>query len=171
MTKEAPHEEELTARVAELERLYAEVRRLSGSVAALNTRHEARVRPWAWASMTPAEARKCWSELLSWMRQVLAVRFPAQFRVLRPCWYRHPDVVEGLGALYVAWVAAYAGPDASPARALEWLHRWLPGTVQEVTAALRQCDPQHLRLGDGMPPYQDQTVALWVAENYPDVAG
>ncbi|MGR7000762.1 hypothetical protein ACU686_26380 [Yinghuangia aomiensis] len=163
--------EEVAARLARLEQLYSQVSRLGGAVAALNARHVNRTRPWVWATMPSDQALECWAELLGWMREVFAPRFPTQFRVIRACWYQHPDVVEELSALHLAWSAAYEGPDASPVQALTWLHRWLPASEQRLDTALRQCDTAHQQLYSGFPPYTDQTVALWVAARCRDTAG
>jgi hypothetical protein len=127
--------------------------------------------------MDDQEAAAAREELTTWLREVLTVRYPAMVTsssAWRPCWYRHPDVVEELSWLYAAWRAAYEEPDAPPTRAADWHDRWLPGVIARITEALRRCghgSPQGGQAQDqGHKPreyaelFADQGLDEWLAD-------
>ncbi|RGD55423.1 hypothetical protein DR950_41920 [Kitasatospora xanthocidica] len=95
---------------------------------------------WNWVEMTEEEAGDAWATLLAWRRTVLKVRWPSVYwATTTRCWYLHPEVVEELSALYLAWKHTYTAPEATPMRAAEFLERWLPGALRRIPAYLEQC--------------------------------
>jgi hypothetical protein len=82
---------------------------------------------WCWRNIGPRAADTLWTELSAWTvwlrgRYPLARRIPA-------CWPEHPEVVEELTALWLAWQAAYTDRDAPLTAAADWHDRWLPGLL------------------------------------------
>ena len=134
----------LADRVAHLEEAF-------GSVAARledlpSERKAKRVRVWSWPDLNAQEAVQAWAALSDWMRDVLLPRYPDVERILYPCWYRHPKVLDALTALYAAWVAAYRNPTASPSDAAAWLNTWLPAMLGHMKDDLVLCNRhQHHR--------------------------
>ena len=87
---------------------------------------------WCWRDIGPRAAATLWSEVTTWVawlrsRYPLARRIPA-------CWPQHPEVVEELTALWLAWQAAYTDPDAPLTAAADWHDRWLPGLLHRLEA-------------------------------------
>jgi len=78
--------------------------------------------PLNWNSMKSTEARRHWSALREWV-EWFRLTFGFDHRVVPPCWYRHPALVEVLSALRDHWVCAY-GPPNTPIGASDW-HRAL----------------------------------------------
>lgn len=64
---------------------------------------------------------------VGWIRHgyPLAKKIPA-------CWAEHPEIVEELTALWLAWQAAYEQPDAQLTAAADWHDRWLPGVLHRL---------------------------------------
>jgi hypothetical protein len=125
--------------------------------------------PW-WPFLTPEERAARWGQLVDWLRHTLLPRQPGFGVALEPghagsdakaCWYRHPDVVDDLTALYGLWRAAYVEPSASAALAAEWLERWVPATRRRVTEALKGCTRNHY-LEPGELPGDEATMLRWV---------
>lgn len=105
---------------------------------------EARVRAWNWSAMSAKEAGDAWAELLRWRRKVLAVRWPTMYdKMTRPCWFRHPDVVEDLSALYVMWHWSFVAKEATAPRAWDWTDRTLPCTARRIQETLDRCKHGH----------------------------
>src|SRR3954471_4499848 len=99
-------------------------------------------RAWCWPDLNAAEAQRAWIELTDWLRVVLLPRYPETVRVLFPCWYRHPSVLDSLTALYATWRAAYRSPKAPAVLAASWLDRWLPAALRQIRSGLQGCDPR-----------------------------
>jgi hypothetical protein len=78
--------------------------------------------PVSWYSVKSTEARQQWSALREWV-EWFRLRFAFDHRVVPPCWYRHPALVEVLSALRDHWVCAY-GPLNPALGASDW-HRAL----------------------------------------------
>jgi hypothetical protein len=64
-------------------------------------------------SPTYEDRRAAWNLLGAWVDEVLRGRHPELYKSLKKCWYQHPDVVDELSALRVAWYGAYRDPRAS----------------------------------------------------------
>ena len=132
--------------VAELRRAVSE---LAGGLAALaeEIAEDAGARPlrapW-WPGLAGAERQEAWHDLTVWVEEVFRQRHPEDYSKLGRCWYRHPDVVDDLGALRVAWHAAYRAKSPLPSAAVEWHDRWYPGVLGRITKALGSCKGGHV---------------------------
>jgi hypothetical protein len=85
---------------------------------------------WSWRSLGPKATEELWSQLnawVGWLRQ----RYPLAKKI-PPCWDRHPEIVEEMTALWLAWQAAYEQRDASLTAAADWHDRWLPGVLHRL---------------------------------------
>jgi hypothetical protein len=117
--------------------------------------------------MTREQAGQAWEELLTWRREVLAVSHPEAYRQMAvSCWYRHADVKEELGALYLAWAWCYLDKASGPLRVMEWLDRWLPGTTRRVVELLDGCKKanRHKEKPELGPDQldDDQELSAWI---------
>lgn len=122
--------------------------------------------PVSWLTITdPAAARVALAELADWLTRVY-LYYPGSLDSLGECWPWHPAAVEELLALRGSWLAAYASPDATPARALDWHDRHdrhLPGVHRRLRATLGDCSlTAHRRGGraDQLRPALPATDAL-----------
>lgn len=88
------------------------------------------VMSWCWRELGPQGAEALRRELTGWVRW-LRSRYPLARRV-PSCWADHPEIVEELTALWLAWQAAYTEPDASLTAAADWHDRWLPGFLYRL---------------------------------------
>ncbi|MFI8992150.1 hypothetical protein ACIG63_45695 [Streptomyces antimycoticus] len=106
---------------------------------------------WVWTTMDQEAAAKAWEELVTWRRKTLRARFPTTWQATaRPCWYRHPEVVEELSVLYLTWHSAYLDPEAPPRRAADWIDR-LPMVRDRLKKLLERCQRSHAeQWGDPM---------------------
>jgi len=89
----------------------------------------------------PDRARRVLGELRAWMDTVL-VHEPQVIELLRPCWYRHPGLVQTLLDVQAAWHLAHrAGRSEAAAadRALELTERHLPHLETRLSRLLAQC--------------------------------
>ena len=85
---------------------------------------------WCWRDLGPEAATELEAELdnwVSWLRH----RYPLAKKV-PPCWAEHPEVVEEVTALWLAWQAAYQDTDSSLTTAADWHDRWLPGLLHRL---------------------------------------
>ncbi|MFG2306710.1 hypothetical protein [Actinacidiphila glaucinigra] len=131
------NEAKLPQKVVEMGRI---IRDIADTVKRQDEDGPGETKPWNWATMTATEQAEAWAILLTWRREVLKVRFPHAYnKMLAPCWYRHPDVVEELSALYVSWSYAYVDKERSAFRAADFLDRRLPFTTQRVVELLAAC--------------------------------
>lgn len=99
--------------------------------------------------MDPHQAHQALERLREWMGDVLAYEVRAA-QLLRPCWYRHPAVVQTLLDVSAAWTRAYRGADTE-IPGLEWAQRHLPHLEERLARDLRQCtsvrhDPESVAL-------------------------
>ena len=96
---------------------------------------------WSWRDLGPIGAQVLWDRLNDWVgwlrgRYPLAEQLPA-------CWWRHPELVEELTALWLAWRAAYTDPTAVMTQPAEFHDRWLPGALHRVKQWGVHCDATH----------------------------
>ena len=96
---------------------------------------------WSWRDLGPIGAQVLWDRLADWVgwlrgRYPIAEQLPA-------CWWRHPELVEELTALWLAWRAAYTDPTAVMTQPAEWHDRWLPGLLHRVKQWGVHCDTTH----------------------------
>lgn len=101
------------------------------------------VMSWCWRELGPQGAQALWRELTGWVRWIRS-RYPLARRI-PSCWADHPEVVEELTALWLAWQAAYTEPDASLTAAADWHDRWLPGFLYRLEhgAFALDCSASH----------------------------
>lgn len=128
--------------------------------------------PW-WPDLSLLEAELEWEKLGEWVETTLLPRLPGKYlRNIRPCWRRHPAVVDELAALRAAWYDAYKGPSSLDAAAY-YLERWLPGAMARIaehlgsgctTGAGGHQDP------DTSPPtpWTDQELREFLSEDLAD---
>lgn len=64
---------------------------------------------------------------MGWLRG----RYPLANKI-PPCWSEHPEIVEELTALWLAWEQAYRQRDAPLTAAADWHDRWLPGVLHRL---------------------------------------
>lgn len=87
-------------------------------------------RSWSWRDLGPKAAEELRSQLTDWVGW-LRSRYPLAKKV-PPCWHEHPEVVEELTALWLAWQGAYADANASLTAPAEWHDHWLPGVLHRL---------------------------------------
>ena len=86
--------------------------------------------PYCWRYVSASEARGLWVRLREWVDWVNARYFSSSWESIRPCWFRHPAVVEELTALWAAWEAAYRASDGDGfSDAALWWHEKLHTVV------------------------------------------
>jgi hypothetical protein len=88
--------------------------------------------PWTWRNLTGVAAERQWLDLADWVGWVRG-RYPLA-RQIPLCWWRHPELVEELTALWLAWSDAYATKHAHLAAPADWHARWLPDFLRRVGA-------------------------------------
>lgn len=96
---------------------------------------------WTWSALGPLSAETLWQRLSRWVGW-LRGRYPIAEQLPR-CWWRHPEIVEELTALHLAWSAAYADPAASLTAPVEWHQHYLPGFLARVRAWGVHCTDDH----------------------------
>lgn len=142
--------------------LYAELQRLAES------RHDGSgPSPFAWQRLGARAAELQWQQLTEWVGW-LRGRYPVA-RQVPPCWWRHPELVEELTALWLAWREAYVDGVSSLTAAADWHDRWLPGLLRRIGAGGWNvaCDADHkervARLYDGSCVDDEDAFAEHVA--------
>lgn len=96
-----------------------------------------------WPEIDPGEERtEALRAFLAWVDDVLRGRHPESYRGITPCWFLHPEVLDDLTSLYVAWLAAYRDPTAPATASIEWHDRWMPSCLERCRQAIksRGCD-------------------------------
>jgi hypothetical protein len=122
---------------------------------------------WDWSTMTRKDAELAWSELVTWVDQVLAGVYRkvagggeqnadpdmARLALTMPniggdnsasglvpaCWMHHPDLVAELSWLCQMWISIYRTP-AGWSRVGDWHDRYLPGVLARIgTSTARVC--------------------------------
>ncbi len=87
-----------------------------------------------WRELDPADAGPIWEELDEWVRWA---RYRYDLRMLQPCWFKHPIVVEQLSALHTAWTVLFSDEDSGmgPITFLEKVHE----AEQVLRPAIQGC--------------------------------
>ncbi|HEX7373813.1 MAG TPA: hypothetical protein VF277_02495 [Steroidobacteraceae bacterium] len=87
-----------------------------------------------WRELDPADAGPIWEELDEWVRWA---RYRYDLRMLQPCWFKHPIVVEQLSALHTAWTVLFDQEDSGlgPVTFLERVH----GAHEVLRPAMQGC--------------------------------
>lgn len=86
--------------------------------------------PWCWRDLGQEAQQELWRQLTDWISW-LRHRYPLAKKI-PPCWPEHPEIVEELTALWLAWQSAYVDPNGSLTGAAEWHDRWLPGFLHRI---------------------------------------
>ena len=136
----------LRATVSAVAGLPAEVERLAKTVAnavddlAGAGRKPDPARPISWlvGPADPAELAVRLGELADWIGQVY-LRHSVAARSFPDCWLWHPEVVEELAWLHLAWQSAYHPQIGTVAAAGDWHDRLRPGVVTRIRAAAGTC--------------------------------
>jgi hypothetical protein len=100
---------------------------------------------WCWRDLDDTGSEQMMEQLTDWV-DWLRSRYPLARRV-PPCWAEHPETIEELTAVWLAWQHAYAEPDAPLTAAADWHERWLPGFLYRL-----QHGPFALDCGDVHQP-------------------
>jgi hypothetical protein len=98
------------------------------------------VRPVSWLDNAedPAELQIRLGELVGWVGRVY-LRYSVAAKSLPDCWLWHPDVVEELAWLHLAWQTAYHPQLGTVAAAGDWHDRQRPGVVARIRATAGTC--------------------------------
>jgi len=88
------------------------------------------VTSWCWRDLGPTGTEALWKELTDWVAWIRH-RYPLA-RKIPGCWAEHPELVEELTALWLAWQGAYQDRDAALTAPADWHDRWLPGVLHRV---------------------------------------
>lgn len=99
---------------------------------------------WCWRTAGPRTRETLWTELTDWVDHWLRHRYPLAKKI-PPCWGRHPEVVEELTALWLAWQSAYTQADAPLTGPADFHDRWLPGLLHRLDhgAYALNCGTKH----------------------------
>jgi len=85
---------------------------------------------WCWRTIGPHGAEELWRQLTDWVSWIRS-RYPLA-RKIPACWAEHPELVEELTALWLAWQHAYEDVEAPLTAAADWHDRWLPGVLHRL---------------------------------------
>lgn len=98
-----------------------------------------------WPDLDPGDRADALGRVRDWVYDVLLVWHPDAAKALRPCWYRHRDVLSDTAALYEVWCWAYRDPEAPPGRREEWHASWLPDWIERArkSSSHHECSPTH----------------------------
>jgi hypothetical protein len=108
----------------QLRELYAAVRAIQDSL------QGGASRAVAWQLLDADAAEAVWRRLARWVGW-LRGRYPLA-RQVPACWWRHPELVEELTALWLAWRQAYVAGSAPVTACMDWHDRWLPGLLRRI---------------------------------------
>jgi hypothetical protein len=89
-------------------------------------------RPVVWAELSAQESAQTWEALAAWVGW-LRGRYPLAQKVPL-CWWRHPELVEELTALWLSWREAYVEKGAPLSAGADWHGRWLPEAIRRIRA-------------------------------------
>ena len=113
----------------------AQVKSPSGVTQAYHERgHNAFVMP---AHVAPAD-------LAAWLERVF-LRYPDGAQHLPECWLWHPDVVEELTWLRLAWTLVYHPELGTPLMVGDWHDRYRPGVVRRIRERAGTCSLERHR--------------------------
>lgn len=93
---------------------------------------------WCWRDIGANAEEQLWHELGAWVGWIRA-RYPLA-RKVPECWDKHPEIVEELTALWLAWQYAYEERDAPLTAAADWHDRWLPGVLHRLEHGVMAVD-------------------------------
>jgi hypothetical protein len=123
----------------------------------------------AWQLLDARAAETVWRRLADWVGW-LRGRYPLA-RQVPACWWRHPELVEELTALWLAWQEAYTESSVPATACMDWHDRWLPGLLRRIGAGgwNLACEGRHkdrlASLYDNRPVDDDTAFAAHVADD------
>ncbi|MFI6576632.1 hypothetical protein ACIBFB_12590 [Nocardiopsis sp. NPDC050513] len=118
-------------RLQVVEELAGQVRDLAAAVADLGEGdREGPPQPWNWSAMSDEERQRSVALLGAWVRDVLFTRWPWTQRRLQWCWAYHPELLQDLSMLHVAYRQAYEHSGRRSHHETDFRH-----TLVEVMAA------------------------------------
>jgi hypothetical protein len=85
---------------------------------------------WCWRTLGQHGTTELWTQLTDWIDWIRS-RYPLA-RKVPSCWAEHPELVEELTALWLAWQQAYENRDVQLTAAADWHDRWLPGVLYRL---------------------------------------
>ena len=129
-------------------------------------------RAWSWRDLGPRAEEELWSQLRAWVSWIRH-RYPLAKRI-PPCWAEHPEIVEELTALWLAWQQAYEVPEAPLTAASDWHDRWLPGVLHRMEHGpfALNCSqehrprPSHLYAASGESRFSEQIATRESTEKH-----
>lgn len=116
------------------------------------------VTAWTWSALGPLGAEMLWQRLGPWVGW-LRGRYPIAEQ-LPGCWWRHPELVEEITALHLAWRAAYSDPAASLTDPIDWHQHYLPAFLARIRGWGVHCTDTH----------RDRPAALYAEHGVDDPA-
>jgi hypothetical protein len=133
---------DLPGRVAEVAELVARLAEHAATAtkARGSRRESGRTVSWLGFPAGPdrtGDAEAVLARLVGWVARVY-LRYADAAAGLPDCWLWHPEVVEELLWLYLAWVAAYRD-DAPPTAVGDWHDRQRPGVVHRIRDYASRC--------------------------------
>jgi hypothetical protein len=162
----------------ELMRLQARVELLEAAVIELSEDPPSkRFRAWLWQDLDTEQYASRLERLALWVDESLVARERTPSALapdvgeslgggkadevlkLRQCWREHPDVLDTLTALYVAWYGAYRDPHPSSVAALDYQSRWRPEAVRRLNRAMDGCEWRCTMVSDPQPSSNDPQAA------------
>lgn len=84
--------------------------------------------PIVWSAFSESDQELLLEDLDSWVTW-LVERYRLDHRVVPPCWTRHPELIEELSALQLAWQGAFS-TSAVPDAPLNWHERFASARVR-----------------------------------------
>lgn len=124
------------------EAVVQELRSLADRLDALEgaARHKPAAAPFHWEHIDdPDERARLWSELETWLDEVLIARYPAYARGVRECWAKHPAAVDLLKDAWLAWLGSY-DPGARLLDPWAWQRDVLANLPRLLETALEGCE-------------------------------
>jgi hypothetical protein len=111
------------------------------------------VGPPSWLALPPeGQPSAMLSDLVDWMARVY-LRFPDGAQHLPECWLWHPDVIEELTWLRLAWALVYHPALGTPLLVGDWHDRYRPGVVRRIRERAGTCSLEcHRDEGAGSAP-------------------
>jgi hypothetical protein len=106
--------------------------------------------PVVWHQLSEYESQRIWRSLAEWVGW-LRSRYPLAHQVPL-CWWRHPELVEELTALWLAWREAYVEKGAALSAGADWHSRWLPDLLRRIGVGgwNLACEGEHRPLVDSL---------------------
>lgn len=63
--------------------------------------------PFSWGDLRPADHANRRGDINRWITETFHDETPDTAKLVKPCWWEHPDVRTHLTAVWLAWIGAY----------------------------------------------------------------